>query len=168
MFKGVISLLVAFTLIFVGVQVQPAEAASTPLNSTIHNLLGIKYRAGGASKSGFDCSGFTSFVYAQFKIQLPHQSISQSHMGVTVLKKNLRPGDLVFFNTNGRNISHVGIYTGQGKFAHASNRGIVVESMNSAYYSKRFVTARRIMNDQKYFKIASTVPAKTVAIASTK
>jgi cell wall-associated NlpC family hydrolase len=166
MLKRIIPLLVAFTLIFA--VIQPAEAASTPLDSTIHKLLGVKYRPGGTTANGFDCSGFTSYVFKKFNIKLPHQSYSQSHVGVRVLKSNLRPGDLVFFNTNGRGISHVGIYTGQGKFAHAAPRGIVIERLNERYYSARYITARRILNEKQYYKIASNVPVKKVVIASSK
>jgi hypothetical protein len=162
--KGILSLLVAFALVL-GL-VQPAQASeTTPLNSTISKLLGIRYLAGGTSTRGFDCSGFTSFVFAQFKVALPHQSASQATLGTRVLKSNLRPGDLVFFNTNGRSISHVGIYTGKGLFAHAARQGIVVENMNSAYYAKRFVTARRILNDINFNRIAAIAPVNVVATA---
>lgn len=166
--KGLVSLLVAFALIFG--MVQPAQASeATPLNSTISKLLGVKYRAGGTTAwTGFDCSGFTSFVFAQFKVKLPHQSGSQAQLGVKVLKSNLRPGDLVFFNTNGRTISHVGIYTGNGKFAHAARQGIVVESINSGYYMSRYVTARRILNDLNYNKIATLTPVKTTVAVVAK
>lgn len=164
--KGLVSLLVAFALIFG--MVQPAQASeATPLNSTISKLLGVKYRAGGTNAiTGFDCSGFTSFVFAQFKMKLPHQSASQAQLGTKVLKSNLRPGDLVFFNTNGRTISHVGIYTGNGKFAHAARQGIVIDSMNSGYYLNRYVTARRVLSDYNFTKFATLAPVKTVVVAT--
>jgi hypothetical protein len=166
MTKGLVSLLVAFALIFG--MVQPAQASeATPLNSTISKLLGVKYRAGGTTAiTGFDCSGFTSFVFAQFKMKLPHQSVSQAQLGTKVLKSNLRPGDLVFFNTNGRTISHVGIYTGNGKFAHAARQGIVIDNMNSSYYLSRYVTARRVLNDYNFSKLATLAPVKTIAVAA--
>jgi hypothetical protein len=164
--KGFVSLLVAFALIFG--MVQPAQASeATPLNSTISKLLGVKYRAGGSNaRTGFDCSGFTSFVFAQFKMKLPHQSASQAQLGTKVLKSNLRPGDLVFFNTNGRTISHVGIYTGNGKFAHAARQGIVIDNMNSGYYLNRYVTARRVLSDYNFTKLATLTPVKTVVVAA--
>lgn len=168
--KAVLALLLAFAVYFTGFDVpsNTAEAAVTPLNNTIHKLLGIRYRAGGTTPGGFDCSGFTSYVYAQFRINLPHQSISQSQAGVAVRRVNLRPGDLVFFRTGGRYISHVGIYTGGGRFVHASPSGIRSDSMNEAYYRSRYVTARRVMNDASYQRIALGVPAKTVTTASAK
>lgn len=164
--KAFVSLLVAFALIFG--MIQPAQASeATPLNSTISKLLGVKYRAGGTNAiTGFDCSGFTSFVFAQFKMKLPHQSVSQSQLGTKVLKSNLRPGDLVFFNTNGRTISHVGIYTGNGKFAHAARQGIVIDNMNSGYYLTRYVTARRVLSEYNYTRLATLATAKPVIVAA--
>jgi cell wall-associated NlpC family hydrolase len=168
--KAVLALLLAFAVCFTGFDFQSnkTEAASTPLNNTIHKLLGIRYRAGGTTPGGFDCSGFTSYVYAQFRINLPHQSISQAQVGVPVRRENLRPGDLVFFRTGGGSISHVGIYTGGGRFVHAARSGIRSDRLNEAYYRNRYVTARRVMNTATYTRVALGVPAKTVTIASTK
>jgi cell wall-associated NlpC family hydrolase len=168
--KAVLALLLAFAVCFTGFEFHSntTEAASTPLNNTIHKLLGIRYRAGGTTPGGFDCSGFTSYVYAQFHISLPHQSISQSQVGAAVRRVNLRPGDLVFFRTGGRYISHVGIYTGGGRFVHAAPSGIRSDSMNEAYYRNRYVTARRVMNQATYTRVALGVPARTVTTASAK
>ena len=75
--------------------------------------------------------------------------------GVKVAKEDLREGDLVFFNTSGKGISHVGIYVGDGKFAHAStSKGVVITALSDKYYAKRYVTARRILSDSTYEKIA--------------
>ncbi len=111
------------------------------------NYLGVPYVSGGASPSGFDCSGFTSYVYAQFGFSLPRTAASQATIGTPVSRSELLPGDLVFFNTYG-GISHVGIYTGGGQFIHATVPGDVVKisSLGTSYYNSRYVTARRIMN----------------------
>jgi cell wall-associated NlpC family hydrolase len=107
---------------------------------------GSRYRWGGGSPSGFDCSGFTSYVYKQFGIKLPHSSSGQSGAGKYVPKSQLQAGDLVFFHTSRGGISHVGIYIGNGQFVHASSaKGRVrTDSLNSGYYSRRYVTARRL------------------------
>ena len=109
--------------------------------------LGTPYRSGGSTPAGFDCSGFTSYVYSQFGVSLGHSSAGQASAGIPVSKSELQPGDLVFFNTNGGGISHVGIYAGNGQMIHATVPGDVVKysSINTAYYSSRYVTARRVM-----------------------
>lgn len=123
-------------------------SVSEKLLSYAKSLLGKKYSYGASGPNSFDCSGFTMYVYKHIGISLPHQSGSQSQKGTKVEKNNLIPGDLVFFNTNGVSISHVGIYVGNGNFIHASSGGgkIEITSLSSSYYVKRYVTARRIIN----------------------
>ena len=108
--------------------------------------LGTRYRYGASGARGFDCSGFTSYIYRQHGISLPHNSAAQYRVGKPVSRSELRPGDLVFFRTRGRRISHVGIYIGNGKFVHASSaRGRVrIDTLTSGYYHQRYVGARRI------------------------
>lgn len=110
------------------------------------SYLGTRYRYGGSSSRGFDCSGFTSYIYRRHGINLPHSSSAQYRVGTPVSRSELRPGDLVFFRTRGSRISHVGIYIGNGKFVHASSaRGRVrIDTLNSGYYKQRYVGARRI------------------------
>lgn len=114
------------------------------------SALGIPYVFGGTTRSGFDCSGFTAYVYSKVGKRLPHSAAAQSAYGSYVSRSNLRAGDLVFFDTNGghNNITHVGIYMGGGKFIDASSsrpRAVTIDSLNSSYYSSRYMTARRIL-----------------------
>jgi peptidoglycan DL-endopeptidase CwlO len=104
--------------------------------------LGVPYRWGGASPSGFDCSGFTMFVYAQIGISLPHAVSWQYRSGRPVARSQLAAGDLVFFNSLG----HVGIYIGGGRFVHAPHTGDVVKisSIWDSWYASRWVGARRL------------------------
>ena len=112
---------------------------------TAASAMGVRYRWGGTSRSGFDCSGFTTYVYSKHGVQLPRTSIAQSQSGKAVSRENLSKGDLVFFNTRGSRVSHVGIYVGNGKFIHASSGGgrVRVNSLNEGYYARRYTGARR-------------------------
>lgn len=111
-----------------------------------HRYLGHPYRYGGSSSRGFDCSGFVLHVYRSAGIHLPHSSRAQAAVGKPVPRNQLQPGDLVFFRTRGRHISHVGIYIGNGKFIHASSaRGRVrIDSLDKGYYKQRYAGARRV------------------------
>lgn len=113
---------------------------------TAYAYRGTRYRYGGASRGGFDCSGFTRYVYGEKGVDLPHSAAAQFGRGSRVAKGSLKSGDLVFFSTTRRGISHVGIYVGDGKFVHASSaRGRVrVDSLAEGYYSDRFRGARRV------------------------
>jgi cell wall-associated NlpC family hydrolase len=103
--------------------------------------LGVPYRWGGASPSGFDCSGFVMYVYAQVGVALPHSSYSQYGMGSPVSRDQLQPGDLVFFD----GLGHVGIYVGGGSFIHAPHTGDVVKiSSMTGWYASTYVGARRL------------------------
>ncbi|HEX8989024.1 MAG TPA: C40 family peptidase [Rhodocyclaceae bacterium] len=112
------------------------------------DLIGIRYRRGGSSpETGFDCSGFVNHVFREgLGLYLPHNAKQISQEGEVVSKADLRPGDLVFFNTMRRAFSHVGIYLGDNKFVHAPRSGgsVRVEDMNESYWKKRFNGARRI------------------------
>jgi cell wall-associated NlpC family hydrolase len=112
------------------------------------SLTGIKYKYGGNSpETGFDCSGFVRYVFQQAaNLTLPHGARALSQLGQTVPVDQLKPGDLVFFNTLKSAFSHVGIYLGNNRFIHApsSGGGIHVVNMSDEYWSKRFNGARRI------------------------
>jgi cell wall-associated NlpC family hydrolase len=111
-------------------------------------LLGVPYRRGGSSEStGFDCSGFVRHLYEKSVGQLlPRRAEEQARATEVIKQDELKPGDLVFFNTMRRAFSHVGIYVGDGKFIHAPRAGkaVNVEDMRSAYWQKRFNGARRL------------------------
>jgi hypothetical protein len=110
--------------------------------------LGIPYRFGGVDRKGIDCSGFVAQVYKKLAgVRLPHSAAAQFQWGRPVSLKNLRPGDLVFFQTEGRSISHVGISIGGNQFIHASlSHGVTISSLREDYYAKRFRGARRLLD----------------------
>ena len=107
------------------------------------HFLGIRYSYGGTSpRSGFDCSGFTRFVYAHFGISLPHYSGAQWDMGRRVSLRGLRPGDVLFFD----GLGHVGLYIGHNRFIHAPHTGTRVSiSSLTGWYGARFDGARRFL-----------------------
>ncbi|TGE31821.1 peptidoglycan endopeptidase [Desulfosporosinus sp. Sb-LF] len=109
------------------------------------SLQGTPYVFGGTTRSGFDCSSFTKYVYASSGISLPRTSYAQFASGVAVGRDNLQPGDLVFFTTYTTGASHVGIYMGGGRFVHASNpsSGVTTSSLSDSFYSSRYLGARR-------------------------
>ena len=115
------------------------------------DLLGIRYRRGGTSpEAGFDCSGFVSHVFREgLGLILPRSSKEMSRSGEVIGQEELRPGDLVFFNTMRKAFSHVGIYLGDNQFVHAPRSGgrVRIEDLRDGYWTKRFNGARRINPD---------------------
>lgn len=109
--------------------------------------LGVPYVFGSSSSKSFDCSGFTMYVYKKVGISLPHSAKGQASMGTRVSKSELKPGDLVFFQTYTSGISHVGIYIGDGKFIHASSGAghVVVTNLSDSYYTSRYRGATRLI-----------------------
>jgi cell wall-associated NlpC family hydrolase len=123
----------------------PVGPAPPPTHSSVVSIamhyLGTPYVWGGASPSGFDCSGLVMYVFAQVGVSLPHSSYAQYGMGSPVSRDQLQPGDLVFFD----GLGHVGIYVGGGSFIHAPHTGDVVRiSSLSGWYASTYVGARRI------------------------
>lgn len=139
-----------------------APASSTAMANTALKFLGVKYRYGGnGPNDGFDCSGLVAYAAEKsLGLKLPRIAREQAALGSSVKRSELKRGDLVFFNTLGRKFSHVGIYLGNQKFVHAPRSGakIRIESMDVAYWSKRYNGARRL--DTQFAKTgASTLVA---------
>ena len=113
----------------------------------ISKYMGVSYVLGGSGMDGMDCSGYTMTVFKNsIGKQLPRSSAEQSKLGKPVDFNELKFGDLIFFNTTGDKASHVGIYLGDDLFAHASvSLGVTISSLQSSYYSKRYESARRIV-----------------------
>lgn len=124
------------------------NAAAKTAVLTAESVLGTPYVYGGASASGFDCSGLVQYAYAKAGVSLPHSSTQQALKGSYVAKSNLQPGDLVFFDTDGglNAINHDGIYIGNGLFVNAqSGLGrVAIANLSNSYWSGVFMTARRI------------------------
>lgn len=114
-------------------------------------LLGTRYRFGGDSINGIDCSSFVQHVFELAGYKMPRTAREQALYGYFVSRDNLKPGDLLFFATYARYPSHVGIYIGNGKMIHASSRGgkVEVTDINQDYYVRRFLFAKRIPADTK-------------------
>ena len=124
----------------------PASGNGSSIVATAKKYLGYKYVYGGSSPStGFDCSGFTSYVFKQHGISLNRTSAGQYSNGVAVSRANLQPGDLVMFGKS--KINHVAIYIGGGQIIHAStpSTGVRIDTLTSGYYNNNYVGARRIL-----------------------
>jgi peptidoglycan DL-endopeptidase CwlO len=128
------------------VVVPPVPVASSAIIDTAMQLRGVPYRNGGSDPSGFDCSGFVQWVFARNGVLLPREVREQYGTGQKIELRQVRPGDLVFFETVSHGASHVGLVVGADQFVHApSSTGVVrVERFTTSYWAKRFVGARRI------------------------
>jgi hypothetical protein len=149
----ILSLLTVLTLL--PGQVNAGERED--LVATAKKYIGIKYAWGGTSPStGFDCSGFTSYVFKQYDVTLPRMTADQFNGGTAVKKADLEQGDLVFFTTYKAGASHAGIYVGSGNFIHASSsKGITISSINDPYYwGSRYLGARRYLSEEKVVQLA--------------
>ena len=133
---------------------RPAAPASQP-NPTAQawereaaKWLGVPYRTGGATRSGMDCSGLTTTMYLNVAgWKLPRTSGEQARTGTPVATGQLRPGDLVLFETRqGAGVNHVGVFLGQGRFVHAStSRGVIYSTLTEGYYAKAYRGGRRVL-----------------------
>ena len=123
-----------------------AAADGYSISSTALALRGAPYRNGGDDPAGFDCSGLVKYVFERHGVAMPRQAREQFQIGQPVEPAALEPGDLVFFTTVAPGASHVGILVGGDQFVHApTTNGVVrVESLNSQYWSSRFVGAKRV------------------------
>lgn len=129
-------------------KLQELQQRASDLTITAMEFLGIRYKRGGNTpENGLDCSGFVRLVFKDaVGAELPRTAAEISRVGEKVDQKDLQPGDLVFYNTLRKGFSHVGIYLGDNKFIHSPSAGgqVRVESMDLAYWKKRFNGARRI------------------------
>lgn len=126
----------------------PNASTAAKVISSAEDKLGSTYVYGDTGKAGFDCSGLVYSIYNnELGISIPRSSRTQSTFGQQVSKSDLQEGDLVFFNTTGNGVSHVGIYVGDGKFIHASSgQGkVMTSSLSEGYYQERYVNATRVL-----------------------
>lgn len=124
----------------------PTSSNGSSIVATAKKYLGSKYTYGGSSPStGFDCSGFTSYIFKQYGISLNRTAAGQYSNGVAVSRANLQPGDLVMFGKSG--INHVAIYIGGGQIIHSStpSTGVRIDSLSTGYYNNNYVGARRVL-----------------------
>lgn len=156
-------------MFFTATPIDNAEAATaSELSATATKYLGTPYVYGGTTTSGFDCSGFTSKVFADLGIKLNRTSSSQYQQGTAVSKSDLQVGDLVFFNTSGSGISHVGIYIGDDKMIHSqTGKGVSYSNVNDPYYwSSRYVGAKRVttFDSEQQEEVEKVAEVKEAAI----
>ena len=121
-----------------------SSSKGSQIVGTAKGYIGSKYVYGGTTPSGFDCSGFTQYIFRACGISLNRTAAAQTSNGVAVSRANLEPGDLVMFGKSG--INHVGIYIGGGQIVHAANsrQGVRIDTINSGYYNNSYVCARRV------------------------
>jgi lipoprotein Spr len=116
----------------------------------VYDWIGTPYRFGGSSKKGIDCSAFTKELYSEvFNLDIKRNSRDIFSMVSPVGKDELKEGDLVFFKIHSRRISHIGIYLGNNRFAHASSKGVAISSLDDAYYSRYFYKGGRLLSSFK-------------------
>ena len=122
------------------------KPTASAIIATAKKYIGVPYVWGGSTPSGFDCSGFVQYVFNAHGISLPRVSKQQYGVGTWVSKSNLKAGDLVFFDTEGNGVSHLGIYIGNNQFIHAStSKGVIITSLSNTYWAPRYYGAKRIL-----------------------
>jgi lipoprotein Spr len=127
-----------------------SATSNMKLFNFVHDWIGTPYRFGGSSRKGIDCSAFTKQLYSDvFNLTIRRSSRDIFSMVDPVGKDDLKEGDLVFFKIHSRSISHVGIYLGNNRFAHASSRGVAISSLDDAYYSRYFYKGGRMLESFK-------------------
>jgi cell wall-associated NlpC family hydrolase len=146
---------------------QSVTLRTADLVSTAIGFLGIPYlRGGNSAETGFDCSGFVRAIYKEtIGLVLPRSADQQANATQKIDKSELKPGDLVFFNTMKRTFSHVGIYLGDNKFIHSPRSGssVRIEDMRIPYWNVRFDGARRVQGDAIDASVVQTLKAADVA-----
>ncbi len=149
---------------------QAAMDLKSQLLQEAQKYIGTRYVWSGSSPSGFDCSGYTYYVFGQMGIELGRSTLAQMSDGVIIAQEDLQPGDLVIYSNTGRGgfASHVAIYIGNGQIIHSgTSTGVVITDMNEAYYQKRFECARRvILSDVAAAAILPTVSSITGSVGT--
>jgi cell wall-associated NlpC family hydrolase len=127
-------------------QETPREDFASRAVRLARQQLGKMYQWGGQGPDRFDCSGLVYYVYGQLGVSMPRVSSHQASFGQEVRRDSIRPGDLLYFNTSGRGINHVGIYVGNAKFIHAPRKGMPVrtDSLHNGWWKQKYRGARRI------------------------
>ncbi len=166
MIQRVLKVLV-FCLLLAIVPFQSVSAASSAdVINTAKSQLGVRYAYGGTTPSGFDCSGFTSYVFQNHGIELPRTAAAQYNAGTKVTKADLIPGDLVFFSGTARKsgITHVGIYVGDNQFISATtSKGIKIDSLSGGYWGPKYSGATRVIAAApgEFLDVSAANPAYT-------
>lgn len=155
---GVITLIV-WVLSFVHASFAfPESSKEDEVVITALSLIDRRYKFGSESSQAMDCSAFVQKVFLINGINLPRSAREQANYGIPVKKKDLKPGDLLFFATYASYPSHVGIYLGDGKMIHASTtQGIIISKIDEPYWEKRFLFAKRILQDQNEDEIKDII-----------
>lgn len=118
-----------------------ADTIRTSIIKKAHNYIGVSYRYGQSNEKGFDCSGFVKYVFHFIGLDLPHSSYGLFKLSKPIETTKAQSGDLVFFITRGKGVSHVGIYLGNDQFIHSPGRGrsVSIDSLSESYYKKHLV-----------------------------
>ncbi|WP_064091883.1 C40 family peptidase [Rossellomorea aquimaris] len=131
-----------------------ASTSGTQIVNFAKKFTGVPYKWGGTTPSGFDCSGFLTYVFSNHGISLPRTSADQFYQGEKISDSELQAGDLVFFTTYKAGPSHSGIYVGDNEFIHASDSGVVVSNLNNTYYKTRYLGARSFIDHEEEYNAA--------------
>jgi hypothetical protein len=136
-----------------------AFAGEHDLVTYAKQYIGVPYKWGGTTPSGFDCSGYLTYVFNEFGVELPRTSADQFNQGETISNEDLMPGDLVFFTTYKSGPSHSGIYLGDDEFIHSSSKGVEISNLNSSYYKNRYLGAKRFIQPTAVKESTYEMPA---------
>ncbi|WP_174734308.1 C40 family peptidase [Mesobacillus harenae] len=145
--KLLIATLLSFTLLFSGLagSIQTEAASfSTSAANIAQKYIGKPYKWGGTTPKGFDCSGLVGYSFKKAGKTLPRTAAAMYKTGKSVAKNKLQKGDLVFFNTSSKGVSHVAIYIGNNKVVHSVTKGVKIDSLSNSYWKARYVGAKRL------------------------